>query len=329
MGSVAPALSTCVTLKIPAKLNLYLHAGVLRDDGYHDITMVYQAISLYDTLTISPPRDTSQDFTMTITGIDSDRIPSDSRNLVIKAARLIASYAGVPDPHLHFGLVKSIPTEAGLGGGSANAAAALVGCNYLWNTGLDERQLAAMGAQLGEDVPFFIRGLVAIGTGYHRPVVPVEVDPRYVRAWHWVLGIMPIGLSTKLVFDKSDEVFRRMGVEQLTAARAVSGLERQLAKCAQIPWGSAPPRLLVANLGNNLESTAMELAPEVGVALQAGRTAGAMASIMAGTGTTCLYLARDEAHAKQLAIDLEERKIFRQVVLAVGPVEGVQVDSEV
>ncbi|KAA8642426.1 hypothetical protein EYZ11_005603 [Aspergillus tanneri] len=310
-----------IILKIPAKLNLYLHAGALRKDGYHDITMVYQAISLYDSMTISPCQDPHIDFTMTATGIDSDRIPADARNLVIKAAKRLAGHCGIANPSLHFDLVKSIPTEAGLGGGSADAAAALIGCNYLWKTELDEEQLMEIGAQIGEDVPFFIRGLVGIGTGYHRPVIPVDVNPQSMRTWHWVLGIMPRGLSTKLVFEKSDEFLDR----RVQYGETLSSQREQLEKCLSVDWGNTPAYVLVPDLRNNLQEVAEELDADIGVALQAGREAGALLSLMAGTGTTCLFLARDEEHAEVVSRTLSEREIFRQVVGAVGPVEGVQI----
>ncbi|KAE8316457.1 4-diphosphocytidyl-2-C-methyl-D-erythritol kinase [Aspergillus transmontanensis] len=284
---------TPITLQIPAKLNLYLHAGALRQDGYHDITMVYQAISLYDTMTISPSQD-PQEFTMTVSGMDSDRIPADARNLVIKAAKRLADFSGISHQALHFDLVKSIPTEAGLGGGSADAAAALVGCNHIWKTGLDNEQLMDIGAHIGEDVPFFIRGLVGIGTGYHQPVIPVDVDTESMRTWHWVLGIMPRGLSTKLVFERSD---------------------------------NTPFRHLTPYLNNNLQEAAEELDPDIGVALRMGREVGAIVSLMAGSGTTCLFLAGDEEHAERLAGELSDRNIFRKVVRAVGPVEGVRLTN--
>ncbi|KAF5859758.1 hypothetical protein ETB97_002480 [Aspergillus alliaceus] len=310
-----------ITLKIPAKLNLYLHAGALRKDGYHDVTMVYQAISLYDTMTISSSIEPHTDFTMAVTGIDSDRIPVDARNLVIKAAKRLAGHIGITNATLHFDLVKSIPTEAGLGGGSADAAAALIGCNYLWNTGLNETQLMEIGAQIGEDVPFFIRGLVGIGTGYHRPVVPVDVDPKSMRTWYWVLGIMPRGLSTKLVFEKSDEFIDR----RVRRGEVISSQSEQLAKCLKVDWGNTPFQLLVPELANNLQEVAEELDPDIEVALQAGREAGVIVSLMAGTGTTCLFLAMDEGHAEALVGALTERGIFRRVVRAVGPVEGVRI----
>ncbi|KAB8276124.1 4-diphosphocytidyl-2-C-methyl-D-erythritol kinase [Aspergillus minisclerotigenes] len=319
MGLPDPIQFTPITLQIPAKLNLYLHAGALRKDGYHDITMVYQAISLYDTMTISPSQD-PQEFTMTVSGMDSDRIPADARNLVIKAAKRLADFAGISGQALHFNLVKSIPTEAGLGGGSADAAAALVGCNHIWKTELNDEQLMEIGAQIGEDVPFFIRGLIGIGTGYHQPVIPVDVDPESMRTWHWVLGIMLRGLSTKLVFEKSDKFIAR----RIEAGEVLSSQSEQLEKCLGIGWGNTPIRLLTPYLDNNLQDAAEELDTDIGVALRMGREAGAIVSLMAGSGTTCLFLAGDEEHAERLAGELSDKHLFRKVVRAVGPVEGVR-----
>lgn len=305
--------SGTITLKVPAKLNLHLQAGLLRKDGYHDITTAYQAISLYDTLKISQS-EAPRGLTMTVIGVDCDRIPTDSRNLVIRAAQLLSSYVGIK-PHLHFELVKSIPTEAGLGGGSADAAAALVGCSILWKAGVGEDDLMAIGAHVGEDVPFFIRGMVAIGTGHKQPLVGLKTG-KYT--WYWVLGILPVGLLTKEVFEKFEELFPSRRFNEAT-------YRSRHERCMQTGWGSTPPQLLIAALVNDLEEASTELLPDVRVALQAGKTAGALASLMAGSGSTCAFLAKDKAHARSLAMKLQEEDVFSEVTLAVGPVEGVRV----
>ncbi|KAL2839818.1 4-diphosphocytidyl-2-C-methyl-D-erythritol kinase [Aspergillus pseudoustus] len=313
-----------ISLKVSAKVNLCLHAGQLGDDGYHDITMVYQAVSLYDTLTISFPQEAPQGLTMTVTGMDSDRIPSDERNLVIQAARLLANHCGIADPHLRFDLIKAIPTEAGLGGGSADAAAALVGCDMLWKTGLSKDQLMAVGAQVGEDVPFFIWGLVAINIGHQRPLLLMEVGPQSIGTWHWVLGILPTGLSTRDVFARFSQVIPGRNSCSTELAQAARCQETEIEKCLQTDWVHVPPQTLVSQLVNNLEEPAMELMPEIRTALQEGEAAGAVASVMAGSGSTCLYLASNEDHAKSLAVALGDRKLFREIVTAHGPVEAIQ-----
>ncbi|KAE9365688.1 4-diphosphocytidyl-2C-methyl-D-erythritol kinase [Stipitochalara longipes BDJ] len=312
--------ATTVTLKVPAKLNLHLQAGLLRDDGYHDMTTVYQAISIYDTLKISLMQNEAlHGFTMDVTGVDSDRIPADAENLVIKAAQRLSDYVAMQSkstPNLHFELVKTIPAQAGLGGGSADAAAALVGCNILWKAGVCQDDLMALGAQIGEDVPFFIKGMVALGMGHKAPLV--FLDTTQTSTWHWVLGILPAGLSTKEVFGRFEEFMNMRGFDGL-AYRA------RHEACMQKAWGSTPPEILAAALVNDLEEASAQLQPGVSLALQAGEAAGALASLMAGAGSTCAFLAGDQEHAINLAVKLEEEKLFKDVIRVVGPVEGVKI----
>ncbi|KAJ5698376.1 Ribosomal protein S5 domain 2-type fold subgroup [Penicillium macrosclerotiorum] len=302
-----------LSLRVPAKINPQLRVGPLRPDGYHDITLVYQAISLYDTLTISHD---PQGPTIEVTGIDRDRIPADARNLVIKAAHMLAGRAEIA-PRLHFQLAKSIPTEAGLGGGSADAAAALVGCNILWGLCLSAEELMAMGAQLGEDVPFFVQGMMALGLGHKQPLRTLEPSQ---HTWHWVLGVPFRGLSTKAVFEKYDEILARFSNNE-----EAYSLRRQ--KCIETAW-TFPPEQSVTDLANDLELPSKELLPDIATALEAGRSAGALGSIMSGSGSTCAFLARDESHAKELMAGLQKEKVFREVIAVSGPVAGVTVASK-
>jgi 4-diphosphocytidyl-2-C-methyl-D-erythritol kinase len=310
---MSPANSETIALKVPAKLNLYLQAGLCREDGYHDIITAYQAISLYDTLKISLT-EAPCGLTISVTGMDCDRIPSDSGNLVICAAHLLSSHIGI-DPNVHFELVKSIPTAGGLGGGSADAAAALVGCSILWKTNIAEDELMAIAARVGEDVPFFIRGMVAIGTGHKQPLLSLKVKK---FTWHWVLGILPLGLFVKEVFEKYDELLAKSTFDEST-------YQSRRERCLQTAWGVTPPQDLIALLVNDLKEASTELLPVIGLALQAGKTAGALASLLAGSGSTCAFLAQNEAHARSLATKLQGENIFREVILATGPVEGVQI----
>lgn len=257
--------------------------------------------------------------TLSVTGVDSDRIPTDSRNLVIQAALHLARHASHHhhQPRLHFHLVKSIPTQAGLGGGSADAAAALVGCNRIWNTGLSEDELKALGACIGEDVPFFIHGRLAIGTGYNQPLIPIATDQN-VYQWHWVLGTLPVGLSTKAVFAHLDHLLANSSFDDATYHTLKD-------RCLNTAWGSTAPQLLLGDLVNGLQEPSTQLCPEIALALQAGDAAGALASLMTGSGSTCIFLAEDGFHAKHLVVELQKHHIFREVVAVVGPVDGVKV----
>ncbi|KAJ5107698.1 Ribosomal protein S5 domain 2-type fold subgroup [Penicillium angulare] len=296
-----------ITLQVPAKINPQLRVGPPRQDGYHDITLAYQAISLYDILTISQ---NPHGPTMNVSGMDSDRVPHDQRNLVIKAAALLGAHLGVK-PHLHFELVKSIPSEAGLGGGSADAAAALVGCNILWDSKLSADELMTLGAHLGEDVPFFIIGMMAIGLGHKQPLIRLETSG---YKWTWVLAVPRRGLSTKAVFQEFDKV---SDIEKVYLNRRK--------ECLETPWGTTSPESLLSALVNDLEVPSTKMLPDISLALQLGKTAGAQASLMCGSGSTCAFLARDGDHAKHLKNSIQKEGIFREVVIASGPVEGVKV----
>ncbi|HEY1175327.1 MAG TPA: 4-(cytidine 5'-diphospho)-2-C-methyl-D-erythritol kinase, partial [Phytomonospora sp.] len=151
-----------VRVHVPAKINLHLGIGPLREDGYHDLTTVFESISLYDELTATPVDDPA--ITLTIEGEGADTLPTDRRNLAHLAAAELAAYAGI-DAGAHLHLRKRIPIAGGLAGGSADAAAALIACNTLWNAGLTPAELDKLAAALGSDVPFCLHGGTARGTG--------------------------------------------------------------------------------------------------------------------------------------------------------------------
>ncbi|KAJ6143073.1 Ribosomal protein S5 domain 2-type fold subgroup [Penicillium samsonianum] len=303
-----------ISLQVPAKLNPQLRVGPLQEDQYHDITLVYQAISLYDTLRISH---NPAGPTITVTGTESERIPTDGRNLVIRAAQALGDHVGF-EPHIHFDLIKAIPTQAGLGGGSADAAAALVGCNMLWGSNVCDDDLMALGANLGEDVPFFIKGMMALGLGHKKPLVSLQTSN---YTWNWVLGVPAAGLSTKSVFERFDHVLARS-----PSAEKIYLQNRQ--NCIEVPWGTSHPEDLLSALVNDLEGPSTELLPDIEIALRAGKAAGAVASLMSGSGSTCAFLARDETHARSLMIELQKETVFKEVLMASGPVEGVRVLRE-
>ncbi|KAJ5490169.1 Ribosomal protein S5 domain 2-type fold subgroup [Penicillium expansum] len=303
-----------ISLQVPAKLNPQLRVGPLREDQYHDITLVYQAISLYDTLHISH---NPEGPTITVTGKESERIPTDGRNLVLRAAQALGDHVGF-EPHVHFDLIKAIPTQAGLGGGSADAAAALVGCNMLWGLNACDDDLMALGANLGEDIPFFIKGMMALGLGHKKPLISLQTSK---HIWNWVLGVPAAGLSTKSVFEKFDHILARS-----PSAEKVYLENRQ--NCIEVPWGTRHPEDLLSALVNDLEGPSTQLLPDIEIALRAGKTAGAVASLMSGSGSTCAFLARDETHARSLMIELQKETVFKEVLMASGPVEGVQVLQE-
>ena len=176
--------------RAPAKLNLFLEVLRKRPDGYHDIETVMQTISLYDELTLEAAESEIRLVT------DSAEIPRDSENLVVKAAELLSNHTGRAlgaTLHLH----KNIPVSAGLGGGSSDAAAALVGLNRLWALELGRDVLHDLAAELGSDVPFFLYGGTAVCRGRGERVTPLADVPPMT----YVVVCPPLTVSTREVYE--------------------------------------------------------------------------------------------------------------------------------
>lgn len=292
-----------VRVRVPAKINLHLHVGPSRPDGFHELTTVYHAIGLYDEITARR----GDTLTLTMEGEGTGQLSLGEDNLVIRAARALAAETG-HDAHARLHLKKQIPIAAGLAGGSADAAAALVACDQLWGTGLSRDDLAGIAATLGSDIPFLVLGGTALGTGRGELVSPVLTGG---HAWHWVLAVAEEGLSTPTVYKTFDE----LGAQ--SEAGPPDGL---LAALRQ-----KDPDVLAAHLANDLQAAALHLRPELRGVLDAGLDAGALAGLVSGSGPTCVFLAEDARHAALLAADLEASDCCRAVRTAVGPVPGARV----
>jgi 4-diphosphocytidyl-2-C-methyl-D-erythritol kinase len=298
---------TAVVARAPAKVNVHLAVGPLRPDGFHELRTVYLAVSLSDTVTVRP----ADGLTVSVTGVDADVVPTDRHNLVWRAAELLAEYAGVrADAAIE--ITKKIPAAAGLAGGSADAAAALVALDAAWGTRASRSDLDALAARLGSDVPFSLLGGVALGAGRGEQVSPVLARTR----WHWVLGIAGEGLSTPLVYAELDRL-RASGTGrddgELSSADPVIAALR-----------SGPPSVLAGALANDLQAPALSLRPELGRALRAATEAGALASLVSGSGPTVAALAADEEGAIRLAAELAGAGVFRTVRAVHGPVPGAR-----
>ncbi|HWH01118.1 MAG TPA: 4-(cytidine 5'-diphospho)-2-C-methyl-D-erythritol kinase [Pilimelia sp.] len=297
-----------VRVRVPAKINLHLGVGPLRADGYHEVSTVYHAISLYDELTARP----GDTLSLTMGGEGTGELALDSSNLVIRAARALAARAGVP-AHARLHLRKQIPLAAGLAGGSADAAAALVACDALWGTGLSREELAGLAAGLGADVPFLVHGGTALGTGRGEVISPVLTRP---AGWHWVVAVAHGGLATPDVYRELDRL-RDAGAAPPPFDEAPDEL---LAALRQ-----ADPAVLGRAMHNDLEPAARSLRPELGATLDAGKAAGALAGMVSGSGPTCVFLARDAGHAAELAAALDGAAGCRFARTATGPVPGARV----
>jgi 4-diphosphocytidyl-2-C-methyl-D-erythritol kinase len=292
-------------VRAPAKLNLHLTAGPLRPDGFHDLTTVFQAVSLFDELTATR----ADALTLTVTGEGAETLPTDSSNLAVRAVELLAAGTG-QDPHVTLSLTKAIPVAGGCAGGSADAAAALVACDALWGTGLSKEELTAYAARLGSDVPFSLHGGTALGTSRGDQLTTVLGHGTYA----WVLALADGGLSTPAVFAE---------------------LDRQRAAGPSVPAGdpsdvlaalrSGNPVTLGHALSNDLQAAALTLCPELQVVLSHGRELGALGVTVTGSGPTVALLAQDGRHADELAAALLALGVCRAVRRADGPAPGAKV----
>ncbi|GAA4205351.1 4-(cytidine 5'-diphospho)-2-C-methyl-D-erythritol kinase [Actinocatenispora rupis] len=300
------AASGSVRVRVPAKINLHLGVGPRRPDGFHELTTVYQAISLYDELTA----DRADRLELVVEGEGADVLPTDENNLAVRAAVLLADHLGVP-PRVRLHLRKQIPLAGGLAGGSADAAAALVACDALWDGGLDRNELATLAADLGSDVPFLVPGGTALGTGRGEVLSPVLA----VGTWHWVVAVADGGLSTPTVYAKLDAL-RDAGT---VPAEGVGAPDELLAALRQ-----HDPRVLAAALANDMQAAALALRPTLARTLDAGLAEGALAALVSGSGPSCLFLAADADHAASVAARLTTHGVCRTVRTAHGPVPGAR-----
>ncbi|MGB6456399.1 MAG: 4-(cytidine 5'-diphospho)-2-C-methyl-D-erythritol kinase [Streptosporangiaceae bacterium] len=304
---------TAVTVRVPAKINLQLAVGPVRADGFHPLVTVFHAVSLFDEVTVQP----ADAMALTVAGEDATAVPADRSNLAWRAARALAQAAGVRAGAVRIEIRKRIPVAAGLAGGSADAAATLVACNELWQTGLSQRVLAELAADLGSDVPFSLVGGTAVGRGRGEQLTPALAAGGY----HWALAFAGSGLSTAQVYATCDRLrAARVKVGGQPAA-AEPGLSTELMTALR----SGDPGRVGPLLSNDLQPAALSLRPGLRRTLAAGREHGALGAIVSGSGPTCAFLARDAAHARDLAVALSSSGVCRTAARASGPVPGAAV----
>jgi 4-diphosphocytidyl-2-C-methyl-D-erythritol kinase len=270
-----------MTLSFPAfaKVNLDLRILGERPDGYHDLRTIFQSLALADMVTVTMRRGPFD------LACDDAEVPTDRRNLVWKAASLLWRTArpGRGDPRdVCVTLQKRIPAEAGLGGGSADAAVTLMALNRLWALGLDGAGLARIGARLGADVPFFLVGGTALGLGRGDDIYPLADLPKV-----YVVVVRPgFGVSTV-------EAYRWFDEDPPRARRDPPGRPRPTGWPA---WA--------ASLRNDLEAPVVRHHPTIGRIRQALLDAGAVMAAMSGSGSAVFGLFERADAARRTARDL-------------------------
>jgi 4-diphosphocytidyl-2-C-methyl-D-erythritol kinase len=297
-----------VTVKVPAKVNLQLSVGPRESDGYHNLVTVFQAVSIFDEVTLTKSHEGSG-VTIAVTGDQTHGVPEDGSNLAVKAAQLIAEkFDFVADVHIE--VKKSIPVAGGMAGGSADAAATLVGMDALFKLEATREELLALGSELGSDVPFLILGGTAIGTGRGDQLTAALSRGTY----HWVFALSTVGLSTPSVYSECD----RMRAEREIAAPKVSDALMQALL-------SADPEAVGESLVNDLQSAACSLRPALTLILEVGRDYGALGAIVSGSGPTVAFLVANEEAGLDLAVALTASGVVGSVARATGPVPGARV----
>jgi 4-diphosphocytidyl-2-C-methyl-D-erythritol kinase len=282
----------------PAKINLHLEVLGLRADGYHELAMVMQTIDLCDTLTLRATADASIHFRS-----DTAELPTDSGNLVVRAAELLRSRVGLPELGAECVLHKRIPIGAGLAGGSSDGAAALVGLDALWGLGLGRERLHALAAELGSDMPFALEGGTQLCFGRGERLEPVQAGERAVLllkhpeasvSTPWAYGRCRQLRSDFYLDNEADFEERRQALRHGPLLAALAGP------------GALPP------LRNDLQAV---VAPEVESVRQGlellRRHPGALAVAMSGSGPSLFALYPNLVAAEQartaLAEDLEDQ----------------------
>ncbi len=295
--------------RVPGKVNLALRVGSRRADGYHELSSLYQAVSLYEEISATGRDDA--EITLQMTGEGSEELARDEHNLAVRAALLLRQRFDRPDLGADLQVTKRIPMAGGMAGGSADAAGVLLACNTAWRLGASRSELSVIAAELGSDVPFLLLGGNALGTGRGERLRALPAEGRL----EWVFAMAPHGLSTPQVYQRFDEMAERgeilpsSGLSQASLDALTSGDAVQVA----------------GELRNDLQEPAVELYPELAGTLAAGQAAGALAAIVCGSGPTCAFLCADAASADRIAAELAGVASVRGTARAYGPVPGPEV----
>jgi 4-diphosphocytidyl-2-C-methyl-D-erythritol kinase len=302
----AASLPRSVTVRVPAKVNCELKVGPPRRDGFHELSTVYMAVGIHDEVTVAR----ADDWEVVTTGPYADAVPASPENLALRAARLLARQARVPNPTVRIRIDKDIPVAGGMAGGSADAAATLLACDHLWGLRLERDELTEMAAVLGSDVPFALSGGISIGSGRGERLAPVLARGTF----HWVFAVSPEGLSTPEVYAACDRLRAGVDVPAPTPSTELMAALR-----------SGDAQALAHALSNDLQEPAMSLRPGLRAILEAGLEFGALGGIVSGSGPTVAFLTRSPEHALDLCVALTASGVAPEVKRARGPVHGAQV----
>jgi 4-diphosphocytidyl-2-C-methyl-D-erythritol kinase len=273
-------MSEAIRLHAMAKLNLFLRVIGVLPDAFHDIETVLHTVSLFDVIELRQARGGEIKVDVRAPATVLAHLPAPEDNLVSITARSLAELTKAP-VGAAIRVTKNIPVGAGLGGGSADAAATLVGLNALWNLDLAPQAIIEIGAGIGSDVPFCVEGGSALAIGRGTDFTRL---PQPSRLW-FVLGMSDSPLLTAAVYEAWDR-------EGSTGEVASEGLVRALSDSDSVG--------IASNLHNDLSSPAAKLRPDIQARIDALLSAGALGACMSGSGPTVFGIAKGEEHAHEL-----------------------------
>ncbi len=285
-----------VTIRSYAKINLSLDVTGVRENGYHDVAMVMQSIDLFDELTAEKNKDGEIRLSFADSAILKNTILSAGPdNLVCKAARKFFEYTCLSGCGVDFVLKKNIPLEAGLAGGSTDAAAALKALNILFETGLDTDTLCKIGAKIGADVPFCVLGGTALAEGIGEILTKLPPAPDC----HLLIVKPKKGISTKFAYDN-------LILNESTPHPDTAGMINAIKK--------GDLSQMCEKLSNVLETVSIPSLPEIGEIKKKMLELGAMGTLMCGSGSTVFGIFKEEEKAAEALAYFKENTDYLSLV---------------
>ncbi len=289
-----------LSLKAYAKVNLALDVLRRREDGYHDVKMIMQNLDIYDELEFEILDRDTEDINITLT-VNKEGIPTDDRNLVYKAIAMLFEAYNIKS-HISVNLIKNIPAEAGMAGGSTDCAAALKAVNILYGLGLSTDELMSYGVKLGADVPYCILGRTAISEGIGEVLTPIKGLPNV----HVVVAKPPVNVSTKEIYTnlKANELKRHPDVDGM-----VEALESQNLMA------------VAERMENVLETVTVTMHPQIEELKSLMKEQGALNAIMSGSGPTVFGLFDNKDRAWEVAMMISDQELAPEVFIT-RPING-------
>lgn len=280
-----------IAASAPGKLNLYFGVGALDSHGFHEVVSLYQAVNVWETVSVEPADEWRVGVSGKAVADQLRMIPTDGTNLVVRAGLELAEQLEFADPQpIHYQIQKQIPVSAGLAGGSADAAAALLATDALWCSGVDEAVLADVASKIGSDVPFALLGGTAIGTGRGEILEPLEIEFKT----HWVLIPDLDGLSTPSVYRRLDELRTEAGADP----RQYHAPQRPIELITALK--NRDLAAVAASMHNDLQQAAIDLKPSIAATIARAEALGGLRAMVSGSGPTVAVLCEDAAAATEI-----------------------------